>query len=117
LNVLDLQFPKVIKDKVELADDLFENAGGDQNASRLRHCFQAGRNVHSVAEDVVTIDDDIAEIDASALLDAPLLGSVGLSFRDCSLYSHGTVKGIDDAAEFHKQAIPSGLNDASAVLT
>ena len=59
---------------------------------------------------------DIAKVDARAILDASLPGSIGFGFRDRSLYPHSTIKRIDNATELHEQAIADGLDDASALL-
>jgi len=39
---------------------------GDADASRLRNAFEASRDVHAIAQDVLAVDKDVAEIDANS---------------------------------------------------
>ena len=52
-----------------------------------------------------------ADIDAGAILDAPLLGCVGFGLRDRPLDPYGTVKRVDNAAEFGEETIPHEFED------
>ena len=65
--------------------------------------FQPRRDVDAVAEDVVALDDDVADIDADAKLDAPVLGDVGVALGHAALHLDGAAHGIDHAGEFDQQ--------------
>ena len=48
----------------------------DGDAAGPGDAFEPRGDVDAVAEDVVVLDDDVAEIDADAEFDAPVLGDV-----------------------------------------
>src|SRR5262245_30653134 len=85
LDIFKLEDPEFIKDDVELSNDLLENACRRQDATRLGQRFKARGDVHAVAEDVPVFNDNIAEIDPGAILDAMLLGQVGFGLSDAPL--------------------------------
>jgi hypothetical protein len=55
------------------------NGGGYEDAAGLRHGLQSRGDVHTIAEHVAIIFDDVAEIDADAQLKGAL-GETGLDF-------------------------------------
>ena len=65
--------------EVELVLDLVVDVAGDADAAGLGEAFEAGGDVDAVAEDVVGLDDDVADIDADAEADAPVLGLIRLA--------------------------------------
>jgi hypothetical protein len=73
-------------------------------------------DIDAVAVNVLLVDDDVAEIDADAELDAALLGDAVIAQRDLVLDFDGTTHRIDDAGEFDQQPVAGGLDDAAAVL-
>src|SRR4030095_2287542 len=83
--------------------------------SRRRDLLQTGRDVDAVAKDVVALDDDVADVDADAEGNAPILGYPGGAVGDRLLHFNSTAHGIDDAGELQQQAIAGGLDDATAV--
>ena len=78
--------------------------------------FEAGGDVHAVAVDVVILDDDVAEVDADAERDAPVLGQLSLALGDAVLDRDRAFDGIDDARELDQGAVAHQLDDAAAVL-
>ena len=55
--------------EIELIPDLLVNAMGDANGARLGERLKAGGDVDAIAEDVVAVDDDVAEIDTDPQLE------------------------------------------------
>ena len=68
-NVLEGLRPKVIAGDLDLAPDLPIGVIGDANAARLGNALQSGSDIDAVAEDVVVVDDDVADVDADAKFD------------------------------------------------
>ena len=60
--------------QVNTVADLTIGVVGDTYAARFRNAFEAGSNVDAVPEDVVVIDDDIADVNADPELDPYILG-------------------------------------------
>src|SRR5262249_39202814 len=78
--------------------------------------FQPRRYIHAVAEDVVLFDDHVAEIDADAEPDAPVLGHLRLALDHPPLDLHGTSDGIHHARELGQEPVAGVLHDPAAVL-
>ena len=68
-DVLDALLAEILEVDVEPVADLIAHRRGDADAARLGQRLEPRRDVHAVAEDVVVLDDDVAEIDADAELD------------------------------------------------
>ena len=85
------------------------------NPSRRRDLLQAGGDVDAVAEDVVALDDDVADVDADAEGNAPILGYLGGAVSHRRLHLDRAAHSIDHARELQQQAVAGGLDDAAAV--
>src|SRR6266446_10423853 len=87
---------------------------GDANPARLRKSLQAGRDIHGVAEEIVALNDDIADMypDAEPHLFADRL--IRVLFRYGVLNLDGTLHGIDGAGEVSDEAITSRAKDPTA---
>ena len=71
------------------------------DAGRLRNAFKARRYVDSIAEDIVAINDNVANIDANTELDLLPDGTIGISFRHRALNVDGATNRIDCTCEFY----------------
>ena len=58
----------------QLVPDLVIRGAGDAQTTRLAERFEARRNVHAVAEDVIAVDDDVADVDADPKNDPLVFG-------------------------------------------
>jgi hypothetical protein len=72
-DVLDLPYTQILKAEIELVADLAAHDPGDADAARLGQGFETSRDIDAVPVGVVLVDDDVAEIDADAELDAGTL--------------------------------------------
>src|SRR5215468_3364134 len=96
--------------------DVVADRARDTNAARLRQCLQPRCDVDAVAEDVVLFNDYVAEVDAYAKPDAPLLGRLGLAVGHPALDLHSAAHRVDDAGKFRQHAVTGGLHDTAVVL-
>src|ERR1700757_4854150 len=78
--------------------------------------FEARRDVDAVAEDVVLVDDDVAEIDADAEIDAPLGWHIGVARGHLALDLDRATNRIDHARELAEQTVARRVDYAAAVL-
>ena len=78
--------------------------------------LEARRDIDPVAEDVVLVDDDVAEIDADAEIDAPLGRHVGVAGGHLALHLDRATNRIDHARELAEQTVARRMDDAAAVL-
>ena len=78
--------------------------------------FKPCRHVNAVAIDVVTINDDIANIDADAELDALFCRDIAVALKHAALDVDGAAHRVNHADEFHQHSISGGLNNSAAMF-
>jgi len=83
--------------------------------SGIAEGFQTGGNIDAVAEDVVAIDDDVADIDPDAEDDARVLGHACIAADHAALDYHRAPDRIDDTGKFDQRAIACGLDDTATM--
>ena len=103
--------PRSSKAKPGLAPDLFEGTRREAHISRLAFVLDAGGDVDAVAENVVAIDDDVADVDADAENNMGA-GTRTIPLRHLFLDRHGTGYGIDGAGELDQHTVACRLDDA-----
>jgi hypothetical protein len=108
--------PYVFEGNLELVPEVLLNTSRNADAARLRYPFQTCRYVHSITENVATIYDDIANIDANAELDFPLLRQAGIAFSHPALHVDGAAHGVDHATELGQHSVAGVLDNVSTVL-
>ena len=96
-DVLDLLLAQILEGQIEPAAHVFLHRAGDEDPARLGQCLEPRGDVDAVAEDVVALDDDVAEIDADAKFDAPVRGEPAVPLGHRLLHRDGAAHGIDDA--------------------
>ena len=69
-DVLDRLLSHVLEAKAELVAHLIVDDAGDHDAAGIRQRLQARRDIDAVSENVVAIENDVADIDADAEFDA-----------------------------------------------
>ncbi len=74
------------------------------------------RAVHAVAGDVLTIDDDVTEIDADPIPDLALFCNAGIASHHRLLNRDGEVDGVDHAGKLHQRAVAREFHDAPVML-
>ena len=95
----------------QLALDLVVDAAGDVDAAGLGQRLQAGGDVDAVAEQVVALDHDVAEVDADPELEPPVRRQLGVAGSKLLLDLDRAAHGFDGAREFGKHAVASGADD------
>src|SRR5215468_9106411 len=103
------------KEDVDLAAHLVVRIVRHADAARLSQHLQASGDVDPVTEYVVTVDNDVAEVDANAEGNAPILGYPGGAISHRRLHIYRTPNGVDDARELQQQAVTGRLDDAATV--
>ncbi len=73
---------------------------GNTDATRFSQCFQSGRDIDAVPQNIITIDDNITEINANAKYDLLVFGRIGVSLAHAILDSDGTTDSINHARKF-----------------
>ena len=116
-DVLDRVLARALEACADLAADLVVDGFRDADAAGLRQSLEARDNIDAIAQNVLSIDDDVAEIDPDAVLDAPVFGITGLVDGHRLLHGERAPDRVNDAWEFDQQAVPGRLDDAPAELS
>ena len=114
-NILHCLFAQVGKGERKLVADLLVGAARDAEASRLAQGLESCRDVYAVAEYIVAIDNDVADIDADAENDPPVLWHCVVSADHAALDADSAPDRIDYAGELDQHPVASRLHD-SAVM-
>src|SRR5207249_2462098 len=98
-DVLELLLAEVFENQVELARDILLHPRGNADVARLSQGFETYCDIDPVAEDVAVLDDDVADIDADAQVDAPILRQRRIATGHHRLHLSRAAHRIDHARE------------------
>ena len=117
-DVLDGLLALVLERDVEaVADlDLVADRARHADAARLGQLLQARGDVDAIAEDVVVLEDHVAEVDADAELDPARRRHIRVAPRHPALDLDRTLHRVGDALKLDQEAVAGGLDDPAAVL-
>ena len=100
--------------KIESISDMVADGSRNRNPTWFGNPFQPGSHVHTVPENVITINDHIADIDADAILDPALLRPGRFDRR--IVVNRPDVKGREGILAVHTRKIPMSDDVDVAVL-
>ena len=115
-DVLHRLLAEIGKGQRELVADLVVRRARDADAAGLAQRFEAGGDVDAVAENVVAVDDDVADIDADPEHDPLVVRNLRVAPGHLALNIDRAGDRIDDTGEFDQHAVAGGLDDAPAVF-
>jgi hypothetical protein len=115
-DVFDALLTHVVERVGQLVADLIAHRPGNADPAGLGERFQPCCDIDPVAEDVAVLGDDVAEVDADAEPDAPLVADHGLTVDHPALNLGGAAHRVDDARKFRQHAIAGILDGAALVL-
>ncbi len=101
---------------LDLAPHLAKSVVGDANAARRGQPLEPCGDVDAIAEEIVAVEDHVAEIDPDPELDAAVGRIDGVALRHRLLHRDGTAHRVDDAAELGQHPVACGLDDAALML-
>src|SRR5262249_22486848 len=111
-HVLKRLLTQIDEPEFELVPDLIVGGRRDADAAGFCNAFEPSGDVDAVAENIVTIDDDISDIDPDAKGNG--LRCANAALRHLLLYRHRAGNCVYCARKFHQHAIAGGLDDAAA---
>ncbi len=94
---------------------MVSNSTRDANPARLRKSLQAGRDIYGVAEEIVALHDDVANMDADPEPHLLIDRSIRIRLRDRVLHLNSTLHGINGAGEIGKNAVACRGEDPTAM--
>ena len=114
-DILQGLLADVVEGNIHLAANLPMGVVGDADAARLGDSLQARRDVDAVAENIVVVEDDVADVDADAKLDPQVGRHVDIPLRHRALHFHRIASRIHGTGELDQHAVARGLDDAPVV--
>ena len=115
LDVFDRLFATALKHRVQLAGKLIIHGSRYADAARLSQRFQPSSNVDAITEEIIASDDNVAEVDAYAILDAFFCWHISVLVADVRLYLDGALHGIHDTRELDQQPVTGCLYETTTV--
>ena len=114
-DVLERLLAEIDEISVDLAAHVIVGGAGNQHPARLANPLEPRRDIDALAQNVVALDQHVAEIDADAVDDALGLGDVGVALGHQLLDRDRAFDGGDDGGKFQQQPVTHRLDDAPAV--
>jgi hypothetical protein len=105
--------PAGAKPKSTLPLTWFVDGARDADRARVSQAFEAPRDVHAIAIDVVVLDDHVAEVDADPERDALVRRALGLVLGHGALDLGGREHRAHCARELDQRAVAGQLDDAA----
>ncbi|MCY1231172.1 hypothetical protein D9M72_436100 [compost metagenome] len=115
-DVLQYLLAKVFDRQFEAVGHLCRHRGGHADAADIGQLLDARGDVDAVAEDVVVLEDDVAEIDADAEFDPPVLRHVAVAPLHALLDLDRAFDRIGHALELDQHSVAGGLDQPALVL-
>jgi hypothetical protein len=110
-DVLERLLAEIDKIRINPAARVFVSGARNQHAARLAERLDPSGDVDPVAENVVALDQHVAEVDADAIDDAFRLGCIGVALGHQFLDRNGAFDGGDDGGKFQQQPVAHRFDD------
>jgi len=94
---------------------LLKDIARDANTARLAFIFDTRRNVNTITEDVVAVDNDVSDVDTDAKYNS-WLSTARAALRYLPLNGNRARHRVYSAGKLNQNAIAGGLDDAAFVL-
>ena len=114
-DVLQVLRSHIITDDLDLAADLPEGVIGHTDTARFGDTLETRGDIHTVAKDVVIIDDDVTNVNADAKFDPSDLRRGSILLRHPGLHFNGTAYRVHGAGKLDQNAVTGRFDDASAM--
>ncbi len=88
----------------------------DADAAWLRDALKAGGDVDAIAENIIVVDDDVADMNANAKFDPAVQGHVGILRSHIALNLDRASRCVHRTGEFNQYAIPRCLDNSASML-
>ena len=112
VDILDPYLATVLEARVDARAYAFVDDGGHANAAGFSQRLQPGCHVDAVAIYLVTVDDEVAEIDADSERYPWTSGHLG---RDGPLNFQCAVDSVDDTCELDQRTVANQFDDPAAM--
>jgi hypothetical protein len=108
-------FAEIGERQRQLGTDLIPQRTRDANPARLRKSLQPGRYIDGIAEPILALDYDVADVEPDAEPHLLTSRSIGILLGYGVLHRDGKLDGIYGAGEIGKNAVASRVEDQTAM--
>jgi hypothetical protein len=114
-NIFHLLLAEISEAHRQLRPDMVSNSTRDANPTRLSKSLQAGGDINGVAEEIVALNDDIADMYPDA--EPHLLTGRSIRILLCYgvLHRDSTLHGVHSTSEVSDETIASRVEDPTAM--
>src|SRR5215831_9854484 len=112
-DVLQILLAHIGDGDLELAADLLVGGSRETDPPGLGDALQTRSDIDTVAEDVIALCEDVADMETDAEFDPPLR-PIGGS-RHAALHRDGAADRIERAGKLDQQAVARDMDDAAAM--
>jgi hypothetical protein len=116
-DILDLPLAHVLEGQLELVADLIVYSPAHTDSIGFGEAFESCSDVDAIAANIIAVDDNVADIDTHAELDAPISWKLGVPLDRATLHFNRAAHGIHYAWELDKNTVTRGLDHAASVLS
>ena len=99
----------------QLSSDLVASGSRNGDSSRFRQPLQSICNVHHITVNIVTLNENVAEVDANAEIKPPFWRDEFVDLRFLLLDFYGAAKGVDHTAELDQYPIAHRFDQPTMV--
>src|SRR5262249_30281400 len=115
-DVLERLLADVFEGEIQPARGVLLDPRRNTDPARFGQSFEAGRDINAVAKDVAILDDNVADIDADAEVDAAIGRRAGVAPGHLALHLDSAAQCIHDAAKLDERAVTGSFYEAALVL-
>ena len=115
-DVLEGLLANVIELDRDLAENLIVGGRRDADAARFGDPLKSGRDVDAIAENVIALDQDVAEVDPDPEQHPAINEHPFVPLVHHRLHGHRAFDRIDHRGKLKEHTVPCGLDDATAVF-
>ena len=113
-DVLERLLAEVDELSLDPATHMIVGGAGDAYAARLADGFEPRCDIDAVAQNILAVDQHVAEIDADAVEDASGLGNARVAFGHLLLHANRALDRRDDRRKFQQHAVAHRLDEPAA---
>ena len=106
----------VLKGQVKTIAKVITDGARDRYAARRGDALQSRGDIDAIAKNIVTFDNDVANVHADAELNAAFLRQSAVSIANAALNLGSACDRVDDTGKFHQQAVAGEFDDAPLML-
>jgi hypothetical protein len=114
-NVSNALLTAIRKGQSQPVADLIVHSPRYAYPARLRQGFEPSRDVDGITVEILIVYDHIAEVDADAEPNAPVVRNIGIALDHALLHLDGPAHRFDRAGKLDQDAIARSLDDTAAV--